>query len=135
MAFVTGCAAAPRRTSPTPSAGSAIVVSGDWDDIVAALTVAADRSELAVVREVAFQLTPFEVFGVSTRRRSFDLVTPGAEPVRVNFRAHSSDDPGDISVFVRIGRFGDAEGEVRVLNDIAKRLRELAGRDYAPLGR
>lgn len=89
---------------------------------------------MAVVREVAFQLTPFEVFGVATRRRAFDLVTPGAEPVRVSFRAHSSDDPGDITVFVRVGRFGDADREVRVLNDIAKRLRELEGRDFAPLG-
>ncbi len=128
-----GACAPSKQPEPAPSAGSTIVTNGDWDDLKAAIDYAAGIQEMAFVREVAFQLEPLEVAELPTRRRWFDLVTVGDEPVKLSFRAMSSAQPTDMVITARVGRFGDGPRERQLLDTIKTRLDQLAGVDVAPI--
>lgn len=90
---------------------------------------------MAVVAGAGFGLEPAEVVGVPTKRCRFELVTGGDEPVLVRCWAMETGDPREIEVFARVGEFGDAPRERRLLELIGERLGELRGREWAPIGR
>lgn len=115
------------------SPGVTAVLWGDWDDVEAAVQVAAGRSEMAIVHVVGLRLNPAEAARVPTRRCVFELRTAGDEPVRLEFRAASTTDPGDIVAEAHVGRYGDRGREEHVLAEVRRRLADLAGVDWAPI--
>lgn len=96
---------------------------------------AATASEMAVVAGAGFGIEPAEVVGVPTKRCRFELVTGGDEPVLIRCWAKETGDPREIEVFAKVGEFGDAPRERRLLDLVGARLRELRGREWAPIGR
>lgn len=96
-----------------------MTVRGDWDDAEAAAIVAAGQNELAILM----------VAPEGDATLVVDLTTVQDEPVRLTAR-HA--EPGMIEMEARVSRFGDPGRERALLRSMAKRLRDLAGRDWAP---
>lgn len=115
------------------SPGITLVVRGDWDDVEAAVQVAAGRSEMGIVKVLGTQLNPAEAAKVPTRRCVFELRTSGDEPATLEFRAASTADPGDIVATAHVGRYGDRVREEHLLAEVRRRLEDLAGVDWAPI--
>lgn len=107
----------PAGESPTRA-----TVRGDWNDAEAAAIVAAGQNELAILM-VAPQGDAMLVV---------DMTTVGDDPVRLTARRA---DPDTIELEARVGRFGDPVRERALLQSVAKRLRDLSGRDWAPVRR
>lgn len=136
LAGLSGCALDNRsRSSGVLSEGTTKVFTGDWNDVEASVQHAAGALEMAVVGEAGFGLAPAEVVGVPTKRCRFELVTGGDEPALVRCWAQETGDPREIEVFVKVGEFGDAVREQRLLSLFGARLTELRGREWAPIGR
>jgi hypothetical protein len=115
-----GCAApAPVNSGPEESF---LMLVADWDDVEPAAIVAASRAELAIVgtragdQEITFQLRTLE-----------------GEPGTLRAVRRSLAASGPIHLSANIGLFRELESERRLLQAMAKRLRQLAGVDYAPL--
>lgn len=136
LAGLSGCSLDNRsRSSGVPSDGTTQVFTGDWNDVEASVQHAAGTLEMAVVGEAGFGLEPAEAVGVPTKRCRFELVTGGDEPALVRCWAKETGDPREIEVFAKVGEFGDAVREQRLLELFGARLTELRGRDWAPIGR
>jgi hypothetical protein len=112
-------------------------VEADWDDVRAALTLAAGKAEVAVESTTR---TP-TLF-------TAELRTIGSAPGRLTVSRAAGDGAGAgaeggaeprpelLTITCRIGRFrgeDDIRRERRLVGVMAARLRDLAGRDYAPL--
>jgi hypothetical protein len=124
--------AARRFDPPIPSDGWREVARGDWDDLDAAVEVACMRHEIALV--TATDEPPDAADAAQrVRRRTFNLVTAGSEPVRIDAASTGASDPGDIVLTVRVGRFGDQRRERAIARTMTRRLRDLAGVTVAPL--
>lgn len=106
---------------PPPAAPAATLATpGDWDDLDAALSAAASRNELAVLRTNA----------QAPDRRVYDLLAANARPARLEA---TRDPDGLIHLTATIGRFGDPQAEQRLLRDLAHRLQQLHNVPHAPL--
>jgi hypothetical protein len=109
-------------------------VDADYDDIDAAVGVAAGKNEMAVVW----------ANGVTDSPRRFYLRTVRDEPVylfigrqpsfdRPPARDPKAPDPGEhLLMRCTVGRFGDERREEDLLDAVRKRLDELHGKDWAP---
>lgn len=89
------------------------------------MEVAAPRAELAVVETKA-----------SLDRVIFGVVAATDERGEVVANRATSNGPGEdieIRLTARIGRFGDASREQRILDALARRLGQLHGKATAPL--
>jgi hypothetical protein len=115
-----GCATARLESPPVTGSITPAVVVGDFDDVRAAVEVSVGRSEMAVVR--VDESTPGELV--------FELLTIRDEPSELKARAAEG---GMVELSARIGRFGDERRERRLIGDVVERLRQLHGREVAPL--
>ncbi len=100
----------------------------DWDDLDAAVEVAATKSELAVVSRR-------EERDGSAR---IELVSSTDEPALLVARPASGYSAGTrpilIDLSLGVGRYGDRTRERIFLDAVKSRLEQLAGVDWAPLG-
>lgn len=104
---------------------------GDWDDVDNAVSVAANKTEMAVV----------ESRGEDGAVREYDLLTAADEPARVRVRrigaaaraAGAPASPGEFQVEANVGRFGNPAVERALIDHITARLHDLTGVDYAPV--
>ncbi len=121
-----GCGSPGVLARPSYSEPSTREARGDWNDLDAALEVGQLVAEVAVVGSSPPASDP----------RRFELVTGSDEPgwLVAQRPGTRGDDPGPIHMSARLGRFGDAPRERRLLDAIARRLEELSGVDSAPLG-
>ena len=135
LALVGGCASV--VVSPTlsgPSSGSE--ASGDRDDIWPAITAAMTQNEMAVM----------DVYYEPPDRRIYLIKCVRDEPVRLTLDGpgfgegvsivgpflDGRDGPsGGITMTCRVGRFGDAKREQKLMRDVATRLRQLEGVDVS----
>jgi len=97
------------------------VLMADWDDVDAAVEVSVKKAEVALDGP------------------------PRRSPGRTVYRLRTvSDEPGELSVergegglvtvSAKIGRFGeDKDREARLVSAVARRLKDLRGKDHAPL--
>lgn len=131
-----GCAAVHFEAAPDPRPiGPVVRVTADWDDLDAAIDVAAGVNQLALVRTV----------DPGPMHREFHMVTILDAPVIITARRpdanHASSNEADatrresidIELACTYGWSGDPGRESTILRAIAKRLRQLHGREYAPL--
>jgi hypothetical protein len=127
VAWILGCADVARRVAPVGSPeGTAAVVRGDWNDLDAVVELAASVNEMAVVS------TDWPVDSPESQR-DYELVTAGDEPVRMTFVRKGASSGGiEMEARAKVGRFGDARREGRLLEAVRVRLRELEGVDSAP---
>lgn len=115
--------------------GSVVRVDGDWDDLDAAVEVAAGANQLAVVRRVE----------VGAWERMYELVTVTDKAVVISARVvdesltiaveeeSAKRESVTIELTCRYGHAGDAGRESTVLRSVVRRLSQLRGRDFAPL--
>jgi hypothetical protein len=99
-------------------------VTADWADADAAVEVAAKKVEMGLERSE----------DVGPGRRYY-LRTEGDEPVELDIHPApgSESDPRPLRIEARVGRFGNAQREGQLAAAVARRLRQLAGVDYAPV--
>jgi len=102
-------------------------LTADWNDLDAAADVAAQRTELVVLRTTSPD--------PCTRR--YDLLSVSGEPgTLIVTRPHPCDGPGEsipLTIEATIGRFGDPRRERILLNAFTARLADLHGVDFAPI--
>jgi hypothetical protein len=124
---LSGCAGAGTTGQSGPD-GTVLTALGDWNDINAAVDVAASAGEVAVLSANPAEVNP----------RVFQLQSVENQPGRLTVEAGASEAastprPVAMTLRCRIGHFGDPEREARVLEALAERLDDLAGVDYHPL--
>jgi hypothetical protein len=127
------CAApgrSPGLSAPVRELGDAsrIVVEADWNDVEGSVAVALGQAEVAS-----------EGSTIAPDSYTYALRSVGAIPGTLTItRAPGAGDdrPAPITLTCRFGHFrtgADRQREQRGLGRVAARLRDLAGRDYAPL--
>lgn len=92
---------------------------GDWADLDAAVEVALESAEVAVIGS-----------GHTPDRATYQLVSLEGRPGELVIARGES---GRLTLSARIGRFGDPARERRLLDAVAGRLARLGGVDIAPL--
>lgn len=117
----TGCGSLPQADFGTSAEASpsTAVVRGDWNDLDAALLVAASEAEMAVVSSEG-----------DDSAFSAELTTPRDDRVTVWVTRQAAD---RFEVRVRAGLFGDPESERRLVGAFSRRLEQLHGREWAPV--
>lgn len=122
-----GCATPPSFSHAVHNpAYTYIVVKGDWNDVGAALAVGGAKLYLAFTD--ARQIDETEV--------EYDFVDVIDQPGFFTARRNPGPDsmgPEFIELGASIGRFGDEKRERELLDAVARRLRDLAGVDVAPI--
>jgi hypothetical protein len=115
--------------APAPGGGRTAVVNGDWDDVYASALVSADVVEGAVLgRESGTGADGLPWARV--RILTIDDETGEIVAERIGPPSRS---PGPIRLTARIGTFGNPSREERLIRAVGDRLRELAGREWAPV--
>jgi hypothetical protein len=115
-----GTRAVAGRAATEPRPPTVRSVTGDWDDVEAAVIVGAAKAEVAILWPPT----------VEPDRQVYELLGVAGEPGRLE--ASLAED-GSIVLTCSIGRFGNPAAESRLVRAVAQRLRDLHGRDYAPL--
>lgn len=121
-----GVSAAALR-GPIAKSPTSIVARGDWNDVLAAVTVAVPSIDAAVLK----------VTSAGDEQR-FEIETAGADPgwlvaVPDGSADPKSPDPIRIRLTAAVGLFGDPAREAKLLEATRKRLADLAGVGFAPL--
>ena len=115
---------------PVPEGqGCTAVVSGDWDDIYPAALVSADVVEGAILRH---DTGTGEAGQPWLRVRLITIDDEQGEILAERVGAPGPDS-GPIRLTARIGTFGNPAREERLVRAVGDRLRELAGKDWAPV--
>jgi hypothetical protein len=123
-AGIAGCSSAPSAdfsTSPDESPSRA-KLRGDWDDLEAAVLVAAGKAEMAVLMVGTSGPSEFRA----------ELTTTTDETAKLTV-IRGADDPDRLDAACRVGHFGDAEVERRLIGHLSRRLAQLHGREWAPV--
>ncbi len=137
--FLMGCASsisvsdrASQRQASAISTGITTLVSADVDDLDAAARVAASRLNMDVVDIIKDSTTRF-----------YTLRTVRGEPawLRIelpaptqNFAIDSTTPPPlSITISAAVGRFGDADRERSLINNMKKRINQIRGDTYKPV--
>ncbi|MCC6678679.1 MAG: hypothetical protein IT436_16220 [Phycisphaerales bacterium] len=123
-----GCGSTPApapRADATATSPTSITVRGDWDDVGPALEVALSRAQMAILTQTEN----------GPDRLRYDLLTIASDPATLTAtRAPGAgNDLIDIQLEARVGHFGDPQRELDLLTPLAARLRQLAGKDFAPV--
>ncbi|MEL7482734.1 MAG: hypothetical protein AAFN41_00130 [Planctomycetota bacterium] len=99
-----------------------VTVTGDWDDIDAAIARAAPQAAVAVLsNEYA-----------DTVERVVALLSADGQRVRLRFTSGGDSDPRPITIEASFGEPDDPGRSAALVRLIATELRALAGRDIAP---
>lgn len=122
LALLVGCGPGFVEREAGPEEWSQVGARGDWDDLDAALEVAAARVGMAVVGS-----SPGE------ERRAFELVTAGDEPVSLEISKAPGAGEGDLVLRCRVGRFGYDARQAWLLEALGHRLEQLRGVETAPV--
>ena len=103
------------------------VVLGDWDDIDAAVIVAARETEMAVERQAAGR--------DENRWTRFYLRTSTDEPVELTMTRLERGPRGleNIEARAKVGRFENAKREAQLIEAVRRRVKDLAGVEHAPV--
>jgi hypothetical protein len=126
---LSGCSASGQRSGPMFQPPSTLEAFGDWDDLDASVQVAAEQSEMAVVRSAPAANDPGLA---SARSRRFELLTNLNEPVVLEVSREGA--AGDrLGMKAAVGRFGDQGRERGLLERLARRLGDLRGVEFAPV--
>lgn len=118
---VAACAGVPAE--PAQAITLSKSASGDWDDVDAAMDVGVSAAEMAIVNS---STSP------DGSTRLYELRTVTDEPAWL--KAQRGED-GRVSLGARVGRFGDAAREQKLVESVAARLKALYGVDWAPVPR
>lgn len=124
---VAGCAAVPIVQNVQD--GHSQAVTGDWDDIDAAVRVGVDRNEWAIVRRV--RINQWSV--------GWEVMNVRGEPGWLLIERNHGRPEGaegarpEIEITARLGRFGLPEQERGLADAIRTRLRQLRGVEAAPI--
>ena len=125
--------AGPEPTSKTgPNAPiQSTLVTGDWDDVQVAADLGATRGRVAPLNEIAGKLEDgrktMTFVLLATDDRQFLLIATQAEPGSGETKS------GPIDLVVRGNPYRDAAREKAILDGAASRLKQLAGKDWAPI--
>lgn len=119
-----GCQAGPG--GPAYVEGSSTIVTGDWDDVEAAVLVAVPRHELAVVSAHAPDDQTRQWVLVDMRDRQGLLTVQ-----RKSLSAAGDWGPSPLTITCRIGPWGDSEQERALIRTLQDRLMQLDGKDVA----
>ena len=103
---------------------------GDWDDVTAAVFYAATKTEMAMTGNGPEFV---ETGDTGTVRALYLLHTIKDTLVHFEVRKQTAAASGPVGVTCRIGRFSDPELEQRFIRSFRRRLKQLKGRDVAPL--
>lgn len=121
-----GCTGVPTLPAAQMARASSERCVADWDDVDAAIDVGASKSEMAVVS-----------WGMNADgERAYKLRTALDEPVWVCAKRvgdPKKEESALLELRARVGRFGDADREERLLRAVRKRLDELCGVATSPL--
>lgn len=126
--------------------GPIVRIIADWDDLDAAVDVAAGANQLALVRRVDVSPWHAEFYLISVVEKPVLITARAAEPPdRHDSSARDPSDPSEqeprtrwgqsvaIDLTCRYGHGGDAARDSTILRAVARRLAQLHSRDYAPL--
>jgi len=102
---------------------SSTKVRGDWNDVDAAVEVAASKSEMALM-EATTDAAGRRVCVLRTIRDETALLV-----IERGSDGSSSGESVMLALRARVGRFGNPEAEGRLLRHVTERLRELRGVD------
>jgi hypothetical protein len=121
-----------------PSASTS-EVNADYDDIDAAVAVAAGKNEMAVLWSNQRSESPRRFYLKTVRDEPVYLFIgrqPSFEPPRPSQRNQTgAKPPEDLVMRCTVGRWGDDRREEDLLDAIEDRLDELRGKDAAPIRR
>lgn len=123
VALVSACGTPP---APTQSRAATLRDSpADWDDVDAAVYVAASKVEMAIL----------ERQDVGPDTAIYSLMTVRDEPVtlRIERKPPPSAGGGGVAMTCIVGRFGDRAREEALMGGVGQRLEDLHGKDYAPV--
>lgn len=121
---VAGCASEPPEVGGILAGAPVAEGTGNWNDIHAAVLVAAEKSDSAIVK----------VYEPAPDRRLFRLQTVRSEIVWLEVtRVDAPDGVAEVRMRARIGRFGDVERERALMRRVAERLKRLEGVGYRPV--
>jgi hypothetical protein len=128
-----GCGSSAPLLGPASAArdtgeASQLVIHADWNDVEGSVQVAIGQAEVATE---GLEATPDSY--------TYSLRSVGAVPGTLTITREPGapdDKPIPVTLTCRFGHFrdkADRAREQRVLEKVAARLRDLAGRDYAPV--
>jgi hypothetical protein len=102
-------------------------MTGDWDDVDAAVDAGGAKAEMAIV----------SITATGPNGRAYELRSIRDEPVWLVVDRLGQAGPGPIRMSMRctVGRFGNPEAQRRLLGAVERRLRELIGDRYVPVSR
>ena len=103
---------------------------GDWNDVTASVFYAATKTEMAMIGNGP---THVETDDAGAIRAVYLLHTITDLLVHFEVRRPTPAASGPVGVTCRIGRFSDPELEQKFIRLFARRLKQLEGRDVAPL--
>ncbi|MEX2218169.1 MAG: hypothetical protein WD749_05360 [Phycisphaerales bacterium] len=121
-----GLGAGSLALEPAPGGGTTTVVEADWNDVYAAALIALpqiEAAELAVEAQDSRTVVRFKTIHEREGTLTADRPGPPFPP---------ADRPHPFRLTARIGIDGEPEREEALLRATAARLRDLAGRDWAP---
>ncbi|HED54107.1 MAG TPA: hypothetical protein ENJ00_07890 [Phycisphaerales bacterium] len=124
-----GCASLPTPSRPI-SGDLPIRVGADWDDLEAAVRRAARTTELAILHKESTGT------GEADSTARYELISIAEQRMWISFRALESwtPDSGPIEIEIDAGTEPFLEDTQRriLIAEVAKHLKALAGRDWAP---
>lgn len=119
-----GCASEPPDLGSFLAGAPTLRGTGDWNDIHAAVLLAAEQSDSAIAK----------VYEPAPDVRLFRLATVRAETSWLKVtRLEPVDGVSEVRMQARIGRFGDPPRERALMERVARRLKILAGVNYRPI--
>lgn len=103
-----------------------MLVTGDWNDVEASVLAALSDNEVAILHEE-----------LGDTKQKFELlrVTDDAGWIVAMRESTADTDRIRIRLTAKIGYFGDPPRERKLLDSVARRLRQLAGVEYRPISR
>ncbi|MBX3359210.1 MAG: hypothetical protein KF745_12375 [Phycisphaeraceae bacterium] len=121
---------------PLLPTASTLKVEADWYDLDAALLVTAPSIEAAVEAASEPDTNPrlFSLRTIAGEPATLEITAePGPEPLPFPRAPADSIPPVTMTMRCTVGLMGDPAREKKLLEALAARLRELRGRDFAPL--
>jgi hypothetical protein len=137
-ASLSGCAPGthsirePVSLAAADSGPTTLVIEADWNDLASSLDMAVGRSEMAVVRKTTDTAREARWELITIRDEPSEFVARRFTDVSVLPGSPDQPPPEKLELTATVGRFRSPERERKLLEDVATRLKQLAGVDAAP---